>query len=68
MLAVLSPSQIPESRQYGDRLVMRLSKTQVKDFPGSSMVKNPPASAKDMGLILDLERSHMQLEKKLEQQ
>ena len=33
MLAVLSPSQIPESRQYGDRLVMRLSENSGQRLP-----------------------------------
>ena len=28
-------------------------------FPGVSVVKNPPASAGDMGLISDLGRPHM---------
>ena len=28
-------------------------------FPGSSEVKNPPASAEDTGSIPDLGRSHM---------
>ena len=31
----------------------------VGDFPGGSVVKNPPASAGDMGLIPGLGRSHM---------
>ena len=30
-------------------------------FPGSSVVKNPPANAGDMGLIPDPGRSHMSL-------
>ena len=29
------------------------------DFPGGSMVKNPPASAGDSGSLPDLEQSHM---------
>ena len=29
-----------------------------RDYPGGSVVKNPPASAGDMGLITDRERSH----------
>ena len=29
------------------------------DFPGGSVVKNPPANAGDMGLIPGLGRSHM---------
>ena len=28
-------------------------------FPGGSVVKNPPARAKDMGLSPGLERSHV---------
>ena len=34
-------------------------KTSMKGFPGSSVVKNPPANAGDMGLISDPWRSHM---------
>ena len=30
-----------------------------QDFPGGAVVKNPPASAGDTGLIPGLERSHM---------
>ena len=30
-----------------------------RDFPGGSVVKNPPANAGDMGSILGLGRSHM---------
>ena len=30
-----------------------------KGFPGSSVVKSPPANARDTGLIPDLGRSHM---------
>ena len=29
------------------------------DFPGGSVVRNPPANAGDMGLIRDPERSHI---------
>jgi len=35
------------------------SKDIMKDFPGGSMVKNPPANAEDMSLIPGLGRSHM---------
>ena len=31
----------------------------VRDFPGGTVVKNPPASAGDMGSIPGLGRSHM---------
>ena len=31
----------------------------LKGFPGGSVVKNPPAKAGDMGLILGPRRSHM---------
>ena len=31
----------------------------MRGFPGGSVVKNLPANAGDMSLILDLERSHM---------
>ena len=34
-------------------------KNKGKGFPGGSVVKNPPASAGDMGSILDPGRSHM---------
>ena len=30
-----------------------------EDFPGGSVVENPPANAGDTGLIPDLVRSHM---------
>ena len=33
--------------------------TKVRDFPGGAVVKNPPASAGDMGLIPGLGRSHL---------
>ena len=36
-----------------------LSKQQYQDFPGSTVVKNPPANAGDTGLIPGLGRSHM---------
>ena len=29
------------------------------DFPGGSVVKNPPSSAEDMGSVLGLGRSHL---------
>ena len=31
----------------------------VQDFPGGTVVENPPASAGDVGLIPGLGRSHM---------
>ena len=34
-------------------------KTNEQDFPGGSVVKNPPANARDMGSIPDPGRSHM---------
>ena len=34
-------------------------KLSVRDFPGGSVVKNPPANAGDTGLSPGLERSHM---------
>ena len=34
-------------------------KRQCEGFPGGSVVKNPPASAGDMGSIPDSGRSHM---------
>ena len=34
-------------------------KTEIRDFPGSTVVKNPPANAGDKGSIPDLGRSHM---------
>ena len=33
-------------------------KTNEQDFPGGSVVKNPPANARDTGSIPDLGRSH----------
>ena len=36
-----------------------LKKKTDEDFPGGSVVKNPPAIAGDTGLIPDLVRSHM---------
>ena len=36
-----------------------LSEREIKDFPGSAVVKNPPASAGDMGSISGLGGSHM---------
>ena len=36
-----------------------LKKTNGWDFPGSTVVKNPPANARDTGSILGLGRSHM---------
>ena len=35
------------------------NKINVGDFPGGAVVKNPPANAGDMGLILGPGRSHM---------
>ena len=35
------------------------SKNKTEGFPGDSVVKNPPASAGDMGSIPDLGQSHM---------
>ena len=35
------------------------SKDTMKDFPGGSRVKNPPANAGDTNLIPGLGRSHM---------
>ena len=34
-------------------------KGQLRDFPGDSVVKSPPANARDMGSIPDLGKSHM---------
>ena len=34
-------------------------KSQMRDFPGGAVVKNPPANAGDMGLSLGPGRSHM---------
>ena len=34
-------------------------KNQIRDFPGGTVVKNPPAHAGDTGLSPDLGRSHM---------
>ena len=34
------------------------NKTSRPDFPGGSVIKNPPANAGDMGLIPDPGRSH----------
>ena len=34
-------------------------KTQYRDFPGGTVVKNPPANARDMGSIPGPGRSHM---------
>ena len=34
-------------------------KTPVQGFPGGSVIKNPPANARDLGLIPGLGRSHM---------
>ena len=45
--------QVPCSVKWGSTLTVR------PDFPGSPVVKNPPANAGDMGLIPDLGRSHM---------
>ena len=33
--------------------------TLVRDFPGGTVVKNPPANAGDTGSIPDLGRSHI---------
>ena len=33
--------------------------TNILDFPGGTELKNPPANAGNMGLILNLERFHM---------
>jgi len=33
-----------------------------RDFPGGSVVKNPPANVGDLGLTPDLGRSHMLLQ------
>ena len=37
----------------------KLNQKFVQDFPGGSLVKNPHASAGDIGLISDPGRSHM---------
>ena len=37
----------------------KLNQKIVQDFPGGSLVKNPPASAGDIGSISDPGRSHM---------
>ena len=37
----------------------KLKKKDIRDFPGGTVVKNPPANAGDMGLIPGLGRSHM---------
>jgi len=37
----------------------KLNQKFVQDFPGGSLVKNPPASAGDIGSISDPGRSHM---------
>ena len=37
----------------------KLKKTKSRDFPGGTVVKNPPANAGDMGLSPDQGRSHM---------
>ena len=36
-----------------------IKKTEKWDFPGGAVVKNPPATARDMGSIPGLGRSHM---------
>ena len=41
--------------KYNSLLKSRIS----RDFPGGTVVKNPPANAGDMGLIPGLGRSHM---------
>ena len=40
-------------------LIFYYLKNIVRDFPGDAVVKNPPASAGDMGLSPGLGRSHM---------
>ena len=38
---------------------IHMQKIETRDFPGVPMVKNSPANAGDMGLILGLGRFHM---------
>ena len=40
-------------------MVCKKSKTEVKDFPGGAVVKNPPANAGDMGSSPGPGGSHM---------
>ena len=40
-------------------MVKTFSKNEGKDFPGGTVVKNPPASAEDTGSIPGRGRSHM---------
>ena len=39
--------------------IERLSKSNIEDFPGGPLVKNPPANGEDMGLIPGPARFHM---------
>ena len=39
-----------------------LKQWSLRDFPGGSVVKNPPANVGDLGLTPDLGRSHMLLQ------
>ena len=50
---------IPTISHSGKGKTMETIKKIGGDFPGGAVVKNPPASAGDMGSIPGLGRSHM---------
>ena len=53
-------AQLIQYNIYSCRQSLYVSnKSEARDLPGSTVVKNPPASAGDMGLIPGPGRSHM---------
>ena len=47
-----------EQRPLTVRVFIKKKKKAIRGFPGHSVVKNPPANARDKGSILSLGRSH----------
>ena len=53
------PSIIGMDTLVGKKKKQSIVKKENKDFPGGSVIKNPPANEGDTGLIPGLGRSHM---------
>ena len=58
LLAAVNPSISGCVNGYNPKSKTTIKKTKSSSFHGGSVVKNPPASARDTGSILDSRRSH----------
>ena len=50
---------LPRLTKKNKEIRLKLQKSEIREFPGGTVVKNPPANAGDTGLSPGQGRSHM---------